>query len=60
MFTEAAWGKCLIGDIEWENLKCSKCDVLLVVDHSTSDVDFKVCPLCGETYARIKRVNYEQ
>ena len=62
IFTKAAWGKCVIGDIEWANLRCRKCDVQLVMDdHSSNDnVDFKVCPVCGETYARIKRVNYEQ
>lgn len=60
IFTKAAFGKCLIQDIEWENMKCRKCDVRLVDDHQTDEVDFKVCPVCGEKVARIKKINIEE
>lgn len=60
MFPQSAFGKCLIQDIEWDNMKCSKCNVLLMDDHSTDDVDVKVCPVCGGKHARIKNVRIEK
>ena len=56
IFTKAAFSKCLIQDIEWENMKCCKCNVLLVDDPSSEKVDVKICPVCGEKHLRIKRI----
>ena len=54
------FSKCIIQEKAWENMKCSKCNVLLVDDHQTDEVDFKVCPVCGEKVARIKKINIEE
>lgn len=60
-FYSFRFGKCILQEIEWENLKCSKCGAKLpkYSKYDNNKNEIKTCEKCGESYMLIRHIPKE-
>lgn len=51
-------GKCIMQEIEWQNLKCSKCGAEMpkYPKYDTKKNEIKICERCGETHIFVRHI----
>lgn len=50
-----SYGKALMQELEWENIKCEDCDRELEPYEANEYGQVKSCPECGKKYLWVKR-----
>lgn len=52
-------GKCLMQELQWENLECKNCGEHMEVCECNEFEEVKICPRCGKKHMLIKKVRKE-
>lgn len=56
LFSKESFQKCIISNSEWDNIKCSTCNVPLILVNDNGFEEVKYCPECGEQYFLFKKL----
>ena len=58
VFTPYRYGKCIMQEIEWVNLKCRNCgaEMQKYPKYDSKKNEIKTCEYCGETHILIRHI----
>lgn len=57
--SERRWGKTLMQEQQWANLKCNDCGGKLELEKDNEFESVKICPDCGSRSILIKKIREE-
>lgn len=58
IYSEFRTGKCIMQELEWQNLKCSNCGAEMpkYPQYDNKKNEIKTCEKCGETHILIRHI----
>ena len=61
IYSEFRNGKCILQELEWQNLKCSRCGAEMpkYPQYDGNKNEIKTCRECGETVMLIRHIGKE-
>lgn len=51
-------GKTILIETAWKNLKCQKCEEVLILKQDNEFQSIKVCPVCHAKYIYLKKLKH--
>ena len=56
LFSKESFQKFIISNSEWDNIKCSTCNIQLTLAIDNGFEEIKYCPECGKQYFLFKKL----
>ena len=58
IYNDFCSGKCIMQEIEWQNLKCRSCGAEMpkYPQHDKNKIEIKTCPKCGKSVVLVRHI----